>query len=158
MELHTAQILARQLMDQHGLSHVPFKFDRSQRRLGCFHWKWRNGVTTCWISLSKYITLLNDEKIITNVILHEIAHALVERGNGHNRVWKRKALEIGCDGKRLSSFHTRKEGRWQGTCPKCHKVHHRYRRTRAVTTTRICHCGGKFRYKDTLQTLYSQVG
>lgn len=35
---------------------------------------------------------------VQDTILHEIAHALTP-GHGHNRVWKRKALEIGCSGK-----------------------------------------------------------
>jgi|APSaa5957512622_1039677.scaffolds.fasta_scaffold94009_2 hypothetical protein len=159
MELHTAQILARQLMDQHGLSHIPFQFDRSKRRLGRIRWK--NGICQ-YISLSKYITVLNEEKVIRNTILHECAHALVGYGNGHNSVWRQKAIEIGCNGKRCSSTHVRTEGRWQGICPECHTVHHRYRHTRAVTTIRICgKCGGEFRFVDTKKeaniSLFSQT-
>jgi len=34
---------------------------------------------------------------VINTIRHEIAHALVGSGNGHNSVWETKAREIGCD-------------------------------------------------------------
>jgi len=41
------------------------------------------------------------EDMLTNTILHELAHAIVGVGHGHGHVWKRKAIEIGCNGKRL---------------------------------------------------------
>ena len=40
------------------------------------------------------------KKNIMNTILHEIAHALVGYKCGHNKKWKDKAIEIGCNGKR----------------------------------------------------------
>ena len=40
-----------------------------------------------------------DKDQINDTILHEIAHALVGPGNGHNLKWKKKAKEIGCTGK-----------------------------------------------------------
>ena len=39
-----------------------------------------------------------DEEV-KNTLLHEIAHALVGPGHRHNRVWRQKAREIGCDAK-----------------------------------------------------------
>jgi predicted SprT family Zn-dependent metalloprotease len=39
---------------------------------------------------------------VTNTILHEIAHALTPN-HGHNKFWKRKAIEIGCIGSRTYS-------------------------------------------------------
>ncbi|MGI9142568.1 MAG: SprT-like domain-containing protein [Fluviibacter sp.] len=41
------------------------------------------------------------EEMLTNTILHELAHAIVGVGHGHDHTWKRKAIEIGCNGKRL---------------------------------------------------------
>lgn len=39
-----------------------------------------------------------DEARFRNTMLHEIAHALVGTGHGHDDVWKKKCLEIGGDG------------------------------------------------------------
>lgn len=38
---------------------------------------------------------MNSENDVKDVILHEIAHALIGHGNGHNRVFYRKCIEIG---------------------------------------------------------------
>jgi len=53
-----------------------------------------------------YVELYLDEVII-NTILHEIAHALTPN-SGHNKFWKRKAIEIGCDGRRQSNLKGKK--------------------------------------------------
>jgi hypothetical protein len=53
------------------------------------------------ISLSKNYIETADDADIMNTILHEIAHALTP-GQKHNEVWKKKAIEIGCDGKRCA--------------------------------------------------------
>jgi predicted SprT family Zn-dependent metalloprotease len=71
-----------------------FKFDRAKRRFGCCHH------STKTISLSEPLVELNEPYRVINTILHEIAHALVGTENGHNAVWKAKAVSIGCDGKR----------------------------------------------------------
>ncbi|HIJ11250.1 TPA: sprT domain-containing protein [Candidatus Woesearchaeota archaeon] len=161
MELHTAKLLARQLMDQHGLSHILFKFDRSKRRLGSCRWKTSTGACV-HISLSKEITLLNSEEVVRNTLLHEIAHALTGHGNGHNWLWRRKAREIGCNAKRCSSTHVRTEGRWRGVCPKCKTIFQRHRGGKGVNSIRICgKCGGEFRFVDTRKevdiNLFSQT-
>jgi predicted SprT family Zn-dependent metalloprotease len=41
----------------------------------------------------------NTFETVNNTILHEIAHALTPKQH-HNNIWKRKAIEIGCNGKR----------------------------------------------------------
>ena len=38
----------------------------------------------------------HDEKEVENTINHEVAHAVVGPGNGHNEIWQAKALELGC--------------------------------------------------------------
>jgi predicted SprT family Zn-dependent metalloprotease len=38
---------------------------------------------------------VNDKEFMTDVILHEIAHALTPNQK-HNAIWRHKALEIGC--------------------------------------------------------------
>ena len=54
------------------------------------------------IYISKYYIFSEtvSKKDIKNTILHEIAHALVGSKQGHNEVWQKKAIEIGCNGKR----------------------------------------------------------
>jgi len=64
-----------------------------------------NRAGQCFSRTKKLIQLqptyveLNEESSVRNTILHEIAHALTPNHN-HNKFWKRKAIEIGCDGKR----------------------------------------------------------
>lgn len=52
------------------------------------------------IRISKHLSAINDKETVMDTILHEIAHALVGRGHGHDYVWKSKAREIGCNAKR----------------------------------------------------------
>ena len=67
--------------------------------------KRRGGVTkytskTIYISNYYIFSETTTKKDIKNTILHEIAHALSPIGSHHNHIWKRKALEIGCNGER----------------------------------------------------------
>lgn len=52
-------------------------------------------------------------------MLHEIAHALVGGGHGHDAVWKAKALSIGSNGNRCADIEV--EGPIIGVCPAGHK-------------------------------------
>lgn len=54
------------------------------------------------IKLQPTYVAKNSIEEITNTILHEIAHALTPN-HGHNKFWKRKAIEIGCTGSRTYS-------------------------------------------------------
>lgn len=122
MELLQAQKLAIELMDEHGLLEQGwfFMFDNAKRRFGCCHHYMKR------ISLSKPLTELREESSVRNTILHEIAHAIVGGRNGHNRIWRAKAIEIGCNGERCSNDVTI-EGKWIGTCPNGH-IHYRHRK------------------------------
>jgi predicted SprT family Zn-dependent metalloprotease len=64
---------------------------------------------------------------IRDTILHEIAHALVGSKNNHNKVWKAKALEIGCSGNRCcNSFINKKDSKYILECDKgCEIGRHR---------------------------------
>ena len=136
MDLYKAQTLANELMQKHGIKQQGwrFTFDNARRRFGCC--KYRAKV----ITLSKYLTHLNDEKEVRNTILHEIAHALVGVGHGHDSVWKRKALEIGCDGKRCYTTENTNivKGKWQATCPKCGYVHNKHRKPKRQKSCGNC--------------------
>ena len=129
MEINKAQELAKSLFEKHGLSKWVFKFDKASRRFGvCKR-------TKHIICLSKKLVLLNNEQEVKDVLLHEIAHALVRVKHHHDKVWKRKAIEIGCRpipyyGKevilppRLPKF----EKGWVAACPKCGKEFTNYRK------------------------------
>lgn len=76
-----------------------------------FEWKKRrnpfNAAGTCHyrsktIKLQPNFVEWNTDEEIVNTILHEIAHALMPR-HGHNKFWRRKAVEIGCTGMRCYS-------------------------------------------------------
>lgn len=93
MDLKEAKELAEKLMLDHNLIGWSFKFDSANARFGlCRH-------TKKTISLSKFLVSLNTVERVTNTILHEIAHAILGPGYGHSKVWKQKAIEIGCNGK-----------------------------------------------------------
>ena len=131
MELSDARALALELMKKHGIERWYFQFDNAKRRFGCCNY------TVQLISLSKQLVLLNTKEKVKDVILHEIAHALVGRGKGHNWVWREMALEIGCDGKRCYSSEDTVivKGKVEATCPKCGYT---YRRHRMPKTQRSC--------------------
>lgn len=126
MNLNQAQSLATTLMTQHGISELgwKFKFDRAKRRFGCCKFRSKT------ITLSVYLTELNDEQRVKNTILHEIAHALVGSDNGHNYIWQRKAIEIGCDGNRCyNSLEVEKpKGNYSASCPNCKTSFVRFRK------------------------------
>lgn len=96
MNLIEASRLARSLMDEYGLQHYSFVWDRAKGRNGQTNYVRRT------ISLSAPVTRLRDPEWVENTIRHEIAHALVGPGHGHGSVWQRKAREIGCTAERSS--------------------------------------------------------
>lgn len=125
MNLETASNLAHNLMNEHGLTSNGwrFKFDTAKRRFGVC--RYRRKV----VGLSKELTLLNDENHVKNTILHEIAHALVGPGHGHDEVWRMKAIEIGCDGKRCydGDIVSKPESKYIAVCPNCNHTHEKHR-------------------------------
>lgn len=132
MTLNEIQKLSIELMDQHGLIKKGwrFEFDGAKRRFGlCSHGR-------MVISLSKHLSPLRDKKYIVNTMLHEIAHVLVGPGNGHNNIWKRKAIEIGCDGKRCGN-DVKIEGKFKAVCKNGH-IHYRHRRSSSRTSCGLC--------------------
>ncbi len=140
MEADAARNLALQLMQQHGLRHWNFGFDRGRRRFGyCLG-------SSQKISLSLPLVLLNDETEVRDICLHEIAHALVGTEHGHDDTWKAKALAIGGSGNSgyISTAHggsVRVGYRWQAQCPGCGHCHRRHnfpRAPRVCTMTRSC--------------------
>lgn len=124
--------MGRRLMNQHGLGGWVLTYDRSVRRAGCCMYSKQT------ISLSRALTQSRPEAEVRNTILHEIAHALTP-GHGHDRVWQRKAREIGCDGNRTYSTAAENlpEPKWVGVCPNGHTAK-RHRRSSRPTSCAIC--------------------
>lgn len=123
--MFTTSVVARNLMNAHGLHDWQFKFDKAKRRAGvCKHSK-------KVISLSLHYVTKNPEDEIRDTILHEIAHALAGPGEGHGLIWKSICIRIGAKPIRCYSAQVvMPEGRWKATCPNCQRIFKRHRRSR----------------------------
>ena len=121
-----AQQLAIELMDQHGLLDKgwSFEFDTAKRRFGVCRYGSRR------IGLSKPLTQANEEAQVRDTILHEIAHALVGVGHGHNSVWKAKCVEIGAKPERCYTEEDTNmiAGKYRAVCGGCGKTYDRHKR------------------------------
>ena len=74
-------------------------FDHARRRAGaCIY-------NTKELTFSVHFLRNSCALDITDTLLHEISHALVGPNQGHNNVWKKKALSIGCTAKVYHSFN-----------------------------------------------------
>lgn len=110
-----AQVLAEELMYNHGLLDWKFCFDRAKKRFG------RCDYTKKQISISASLTQLNSEEHVKDTILHEIAHALAGYEAGHGPKWKEIITQIG--GKPNRCYGTEEiiipKLKYTATCPQC---------------------------------------
>jgi predicted SprT family Zn-dependent metalloprotease len=146
MNLDEAANLARRLMDEHGLSHWTFVFDRAARRFGSCAWTIRQ------ITLSWKLTLLNDEARVRETILHEIAHALTP-GDGHGKKWKAACKRLGIAPERCYSESDvvspgRSQSRYEIGCLNCGHWHPRFRRPTQLLICRTCRKPAILRLRD----------
>lgn len=143
MNLTEANTLALTHMHKHGLiiQGWDFKFDNAKSRLGLCSHRRRT------ISISRNFVLLNDEPLINDTILHEIAHAIVGSDHGHDRVWKTMAKKIGSRGTRCKDAGevNSVKGKYAVICEKCGEIgrRHRWSRTFNVRVYRHNGCGGR---------------
>lgn len=154
MNLQDAKALALEKMEEHGLidRRWYFEFDNAKNAFGrCFYSK-------CKITLSKYLVELNSVEQVLDTILHEIAHALVGPGHNHDEVWRRCAIRIGCNGERCYNKHNDNvvtpKGKYQASCPNCHKVHHRHKQPKAHIRQSCGHCGNG-RYNEAKRLIWT---
>jgi len=123
MNLYEAELKIKSLMIKHNLTGWRFHFDIARSRFG------RCNYYTKTITLSKYLTELNDEERVTDTMLHEIAHALVHTRygtRGHSHTWKAVCNEIGCSGRRTYNLTNTltPPSRYVFECPKCLRTVH----------------------------------
>lgn len=134
MELETVEVMAKNLMERHGLDDWTFDFDRAKVRFGhCVY-----GTQT--ITLSKHLCKLNSKKEVKDTILHEIAHALVGKKHNHNRIWQAKLIELGGNGHRCYSRDDVETPKFNYVlvCPNCGHKHGYYRKPRMNKACGIC--------------------
>ena len=134
MDIHEAEQLVNEHMRDYGLHDAGwvFRWDNSKNRFGVCKYTQRV------IGLSVNLVRLNDQDQVLDTILHEIAHALVGHGHGHDDVWKAKCVEIGARPERCYQRDVpRPMGRWTATCQGCNAV---YDRHKAPKTGTIYYC------------------
>ncbi len=111
-------------------------------------WSAYCNVTERVISLSNHYIKYNCVEMITNTILHEIAHALTPTHH-HDIVWKNKFKEIGGNGERCNTNSVMKY-KWNAICPNCKMSTGMHRKSKVKSACFNCctkHNGGVFSEK-----------
>ena len=134
MNLNTTQWLAQTLMSDNGLCDWKFEFDHARRRGGqCRH---RDRT----ITMSRHLVPTWTEEQVREILLHEIAHAMVGSGHGHDATWRNQYRALGGNGRRTHSNAT-VEAPWAAWCEHCGIVGY-YHRRRALSCR---HCWNRGR-------------
>jgi predicted SprT family Zn-dependent metalloprotease len=103
-----------------------FVFTKAKRVLGVCMFKrkflFKDGASTGYITigLSREFVENNNECVVTDVILHEIAHAIAGHHHKHDIFWRAIAKKIGCvfmDKEIISSAK-----KYKVVCPNCKKI------------------------------------
>jgi predicted SprT family Zn-dependent metalloprotease len=119
--LAAVERVATRALADFGLSGWSVGFNRRKRALGmCFYGRQA-------VELSVHLVERNGVDEVLDTLLHEIAHALVGPGHGHDAIWQRRCAEIGARPTRCGHADM-PEGRWQARCPLCGTAFHRHRR------------------------------
>ena len=129
-----ARRLALDLMARHGLDGWTFEFNWRKRTVGLCRY------TTKTIELSVYLVERNGPDEILDTLLHEIAHALVGPGHGHDAVWKRKCVELGAV-PRACGDAAMPEGCWKAECAVCGARFDRHRKPKRLRGWFCRRCG-----------------
>ena len=136
VDLRDAFALAEHLLEVHGLHGWSVEYDSAKRRAGVCRF------STSTLGLSAPLTALHGEAEVRDTILHEIAHALAGPRHGHDAVWRRTAVAIGCSGERcVRADAPRVEPAWLGVCPAGHTTGRHPRPERVMSCSR---CSSRF--------------
>ncbi len=130
-----AAALARELLAAHGLAGWSFRFNRSKLNMGLCKYGPRS------VELSAHFVEHNPDEAVRDTLLHEIAHALVGPGHGHDAAWKAMCRRVGARPERLSFEAVMPLGRWRAVCGGCGALHHRHRRPKRMVGWWCCRCG-----------------
>lgn len=132
MNLSAAYAMGRALLDEHGLEDWTLRFDRAKTRAGVCRGGRRE------IGLSAPLARLHPPEEVRETLLHEIAHALVGTGHGHDAVWRRAVVAIGGSPRRcVDAAAPRPAAPWLGVCAAGHEVE-RHRRPERPMSCRQC--------------------
>ncbi len=131
VEDHAAQLLERHLNTGAPATWWRFRFETATGRAGICRYTART------IALSVSFVLRASWDDIRDTLLHEIAHAIVGPGHGHDALWQTTARRIGCTAKRCSTV-THSLKRWIGECARCRGRWFRQRLTARVRQRAIC--------------------
>ncbi len=133
MTTEELEVRARSLMDRHGLTDWKIRFDRARRRAGCCLYAQKT------LSFSVVLLPTYPLETVDDVILHEIAHALVGPHHAHGPVWKRMAARIGATPRALLAGDLPEpEAPWLGRCPNCSLTRGLFRVPRRVSACGAC--------------------
>jgi len=101
MTLENGKKLTIQLMRKHHIYPMfNFKFGYGKKNIGLCCYEEGN----YYISISKHFILSSNKQQLTDVILHEVAHALdffIRGYSYHDKFWRSVCQQIGCSGDRL---------------------------------------------------------
>lgn len=135
--------LAARLMDEHGLVSQGWKFNFSTSK---------HRVAVCkhdekLIEYSMHYITKSPIDDIRDTILHEIAHALVGPGHGHDIVWRHKCVEIGARPERLAGENTQSTAKpnYVLQCPDCNTRWTRHRLKKAAFNFLCPYCNVKIK-------------
>ena len=115
MNFKEAELLTLEYINKHLSDDWKFQWmGRSKRTLGQCDSREK------LIKLSSKYVELNKRDVVERTIIHEIAHALT-LGHGHDKVWKRKCIELGGDGRRVNTEAVPVPEKYIAFCPNGHE-------------------------------------
>ena len=149
MNLTLAKNLAIDLLEKHKLKRWSFRFDHARRRFGCCNFNKKE------ITLSRTLTELNSPKIVSDTIIHEVAHALAGPRSAHGEKWKEVVRELGGEPTRCYLHKEIKTppAKYIAYCANCTKEFPALRKKQKVACRSCCKKfnGGKFSGKFILE-------
>ncbi len=135
MKITTLNKKARDLLRQHDLSRWRFALKTHTGSLlgGCNY-------NVPGIFINKFYAEHNDEEFVIDTLIHELAHALTP-GHRHDKVWRKLALDLGCNSRLDWSKIITQPGNYQAVCPTCEVVFNKYRKPKYIQGYYCPKCG-----------------
>lgn len=121
------------LLTQHGKHDWQVGWDSAKRRAGATHFQTKR-ITYSRVLMPKYPLAVQWQ-----VMLHEVAHALLGPRHGHNQTWKDTVRALGgTPSVTLSPELPSAPARWVGVCPQCSKKRELHSAPRRVVSCGNC--------------------